>query len=149
VASSGLSRGRCADGRRRSATPPPGGDLTPGLWGSEPTPCGPFTTAAKSGKATDKATVATNAFNSAMTVSTGDLQQEALGAGAFTKVSTNIVELAPGATKVVDVTLKPAGKAGTVVKRHAVPRRRGDRPAALWRHLLQRGGALPYSYTIG
>ena len=25
----------------------PGGDLTPGLWGSAPTECGPFTTAAK------------------------------------------------------------------------------------------------------
>ena len=93
-----------------------GGDLTPGLWGSAPTECGPFAKAAPSGKATDKATVATNAFDPNMIPATGDLQQLALGAAAFTKVSKDIVELAPGASVTVNVLLKPSGKAGTVVR---------------------------------
>ncbi|MGD0702530.1 MAG: hypothetical protein ABSA02_21945 [Trebonia sp.] len=127
----------------------PGGDLTPGLWGSAPTECGPFAAAAKSGKATDKATVTTNAFDTTMTPSTGDLQQEALGAGAFAKVAANIIEVPAGGTATVDVTIKPTGKAGTVVK------------GTLYLDDVATGlppydvtyssevSALPYTYTIG
>ena len=149
VASSGLKSGSLCGRSATVSYTAPGSDLTPGLWGSDPTPCGPFTTAAKSGKATDKATVATNAFNSAMTVSTGDLQQEALGAGASKKISTNIVELAPGATKVVDVTLKPSGKAGTVVSGtlYLDDEATGLPPYGVT--YSSEVAALPYSYTIG
>jgi hypothetical protein len=149
VASSGLKSGSLCGRSVSVSYTAPGSDLTPGLWGSSPTECGPFTTAAKSGKATDKATVATNAFDSAMTVSTGDLQQEALGAGAFKKVGANIVEIAPGASVTVNVVIKPSGKAGTVVK------------GTLYLDDVATGlppydvtyssevAALPYSYTIG
>jgi hypothetical protein len=115
-ASSGLKAGSLCGRTAAVSYTAPGGDLTPGLWGAEPTECGPFAKAAKSGKATDTATVTSLAFDKTMTVATGDLQQLANGAGAFTKVEANIVELAPGASVTVNVVVKPSGKAGTVVK---------------------------------
>jgi len=149
TASSGLRSGSLCGRSVSVSYTAPGGDLTEGLWGSAPTECGPFTTLAKSGKATDKATVTTNAFDSSVTVSTGDLQQEALGAGAFAKLSANIVELAPGATKVVFVTIKPSGKAGTVVKGTLYL---DDEATGLPPYDVTYSSevaALPYTYTIG
>ncbi len=127
----------------------PGHDLTPGLWGSAPTECGPFVPAAKSGKATDKATVATNAFDRAMTPSTGDLQEVALGAAAFSKVSKDLVELAPGASVTVNVVVKPSGKAGTVVRGTLYL---DDVAVGLPPYDVTYSSevaALPYTYTIG
>jgi hypothetical protein len=93
----------------------PGRDVTPGLWQPGPTECGPYPTAAKSAKATDTVTATSLAFDKAMGVQTGDLQQLANGAGAYTKVSADIVEVGPGASITVDVTIKPTGKVGAVV----------------------------------
>jgi hypothetical protein len=127
----------------------PGHDLTSGLWGSAPTECGPYAKAAKSGKATDTATVTSLAFDKTITVATGDLQQLALGAGAFTKIQTGIVELAPGATATVNVVVKPSGKAGTVVKGtlYLDDVATGLPPAGVT--TSSEVAALPYAYTIG
>jgi len=127
----------------------PGNDLTPGLWTTNPTECGPFTKAAKSGKATDTVTVRSRAFDSAMTVATGDLMQLANGAGAFTKVAADLVEVAPGASVTVDVTIKPSGKAGTVVRGtlYLDSVAIGVPPDGLTG--VAEVAALPYSYTIG
>ena len=127
----------------------PGGDLTPGLWGSAPTECGPFAALAKSGQATDKATVTSRAFDKTVTVATGDLQQLALGAGAFTKVVANIVELAPGASITVNVVIKPSGKAGTVVNGtlYLDDVATGLPPYGVT--TSSQVAALPYAYTIG
>ena len=78
VASSNLKSGSLCGRSASVSYTAPGHDLTPGLWGSSPTECGPFTTAAKSGKATDTATVTGLAFDKTMTPSTGDLQELAL-----------------------------------------------------------------------
>jgi hypothetical protein len=93
----------------------PGRDVTPGLWQPGPTECGPYPTPAKSAKATDTVTATSLAFDKTMGVQTGDLQQLANGAGAYTKVSADIVEVGPGASITVDVTVKPTGKVGAVV----------------------------------
>ena len=149
VASSFLKSGSLCGRSESVSYTAPGHDLTPGLWDSAPTECGPFSTAAKSGKATDAAVVTGLAFDKTMTVPTGDLQQLALGAGAATKVSKDFVELAPGASATVNVVVKPSGKAGTVVK------------GTLYLDQLATGlppvnlpsssevAALPYAYTIG
>ena len=68
VASSSLKSGSLCGRSVSVGYTAPGHDLTPGLWGSAPTECGPFTTAAKSGKATDTATVTSLAFDKTMTV---------------------------------------------------------------------------------
>jgi Subtilase family len=126
-----------------------GKDLTPGLWSPLPTECGPFAKAAKSGKATDTVTVRSRAFDSAMTVGTGDLMQAAKGAGAVTKVADNLVEVAPGASITVNVSIKPSGKAGTVVKGtlYLDDLAIGVPPAGLTG--VAEVTAVPYSYTIG
>jgi hypothetical protein len=149
VASSNLKSGSLCGRSVSVSYTAPGGDLTPGLWGSAPTECGPFTKAAGSGKATDTATVKGLAFDKTMTPATGDLQQLALGAAAFTKVDADIVEVAPGASITVNVVVKPAGPAGTVVKGTLYL---DDVATALAPGGLSTSSevaALPYAYTIG
>ncbi len=149
TASSGLKSGSLCGQSVSVGYTAPGGDLTPGLWGSAPTECGPFTTAAKSGKATDTATVTGLAFDKTMTPSTGDLQELALSATVFTKVDADIVELAPGASVTVNVVVKPSGKAGTVVKGTLYL---DDVATGLPPYNLTSSSevaALPYTYTIG
>ena len=127
----------------------PGGDVTSGLWQPGPTECGPYPTAAKPAKATNTVTVTSLAFDRAMTVQTGDLQQLANGAGAYAKVNMDIVEVKPGASITVDVTIRPSGTVGTVVSgtlylddvATSLPPD-GDVTAS-------EVSALPYSYTIG
>jgi hypothetical protein len=127
----------------------PGSELTPGLWTTNPTECGPFAQAAKSGKATDTVTVRSRAFDPAMTVATGDLMQAAEDATAFATVSADLVEVAPGASVTVNVTIKPAGKAGTVVRGtlYLDDIATGVPPGNLTGVAVV--AALPYSYTIG
>jgi hypothetical protein len=89
------------------------------------------------------------AFDRAMTVQTGDLQQLANGAGAYAKVNPDIVEVKPGASVTVDVTIRPSGSVGTVVSgtlylddvATSLPPN-GDAVAS-------EVSALPYSYTVG
>jgi Subtilase family len=126
-----------------------GNDLTPGLWSTNPTECGPFAKAAKSGQATDTVTVRSHTFDAAMGVQTGDLMQLAKGAGAFTSVEANLVELQPGQSATVRVTVKPAGKAGTVVRGtlYLDDVAIGVPPYGLVG--VAEVASLPYSYTIG
>ena len=149
VASSSLKAGSLCGRSVSVGYTAPGGDVTPGLWGSFPAECGPFVKAAKAGTATDKATATGLAFDKTMGVATGDLQQLANGAGAFTKVAANIVELAPGASATVNVVVKPTGKAGTVVKGTLYL---DDVATGLPPYNVTYSSevaALPYAYTIG
>jgi hypothetical protein len=149
VASSNLKSGSLCGRSVSVSYTAPGHDLTPGLWGSSPTECGPFTKAAKSGKATDTATVTGLAFDKTMTPSTGDLQELALSATVLTKVDKNIVELAPGASTTVNVVITPTDKAGTVVKGTLYL---DDEAIGLPPYNLASSSevaALPYTYTIG
>ena len=156
VASSSLRSGSLCGRSVSVSYTAPGRDLTPGLWGAAPTECGPFTKAAKSGKATDTATVTSLAFDKTMSVAaTGDLQQLANGAGAASAVlgagksPAHLVELAPGASATVNVKVTPAGKAGTVVTGTLYL---DDVAIGLPPYNLASSSevaALPYAYTIG
>lgn len=149
VASSSLRSGSLCGRSVSVSYTAPGGDLTPGLWGAGPTECGPFTGAAKSGSATDRATVTTRAFDQTITPATGDLQQLALGAGAFAKVEANVVEVPAGASVTVNVVIKPAGKAGAVVRGtlYLDDVATGLPPDGVTSS--SQVAALPYAYTIG
>jgi len=125
------------------------GDMTSGLWQPGPTECGPYRTAAKAAKATDTVTVTSLAFDRAMSVQTGDLQQLANGAGAYTKVSMDIVELKPGASVTVDVTITPSGTVGTVVSGTLYLDDVATSLAPYADTSASEAAALPYSYTIG
>jgi hypothetical protein len=125
------------------------GDVTSGLWQPGPTECGPYPTAAKSAKATDTVTVTSLAFDRAMSVQTGDLQQLTNGAGAYTKVSIDIVELKPGASVTVNVTITPSGPVGTVVSGTLYLDDVATSLAPDADTTASEVAALPYSYTIG
>jgi hypothetical protein len=125
------------------------GDVTPGLWQPGPTECGPYPAAAKSAKATDTVTVTSLAFDRAMSVQTGDLQQLANGAAAFGKVSTGIVEVKPGASVTVDVTITPSGTVGAVVSGTLYLDDVATSLAPDADTTASEVSALPYSYTIG
>jgi hypothetical protein len=115
VASAALSASSLCGDRATAGYTAPASDVTSGLWQPEPTECGPYPTPAAAAKATDAVTVTGLAFDRAMSVGTGDLQQLANGPGAFTKVSEDVVQLNPGATGTVSVVITPSGKNGTVV----------------------------------
>ena len=124
-------------------------DVTSGLWQPGPTECGPYPTAAKSAKATDAVSVTSLAFDRAMSVQTGDLQQLANGPGAYSKVSMNIVELKPGASVTVDVTITPSGTVGAVVSGTLYLDDVATSLAPYADTTASEVSALPYAYTIG
>jgi hypothetical protein len=149
VVSAGLSARSLCGASASVGYTAPGRDVTPGLWQPGPTECGPFPTAAKSAKATDTVTATSLAFDKAMGVQTGDLQQLANGAGAYTKVSADIVEVNPGASITVNVIIKPTGKVGAVVSGTLYL---DDVATGLPPDFVTTASevsALPYSYKIG
>jgi len=92
---------------------PAGGWVTSGGWLPAPTECGPFTSAAPPGTATEIMTVTTAGFDPTVSAATGDLEQLAQSVSAGNKTIENAVELRPGRSATVDVTFRPAGHAGT------------------------------------
>jgi hypothetical protein len=92
---------------------PAGGWVTSGGWLPGPAECGPFRIPAPSGTATDTLTVTTAGFDPTVSVATGDLEQLAQSVSAGNKVVEHAVELPPGRSATVDVTFRPAGRAGT------------------------------------
>ena len=122
VASAALSTSSLCGASATAAYTAPAADVTSGLWQPEPTECGPYPTPATAAKATDAVTVTSLAFDRAMSVATGDLQQLANGPGAYTKVSEDVVQLSPGATATVNVVIKPSGTPRRRRQRHPLPR---------------------------
>ncbi len=92
---------------------PADGLVASGGWLPEPTECGPFRWAAPPGTATDTVIVTTAGFDPTVSTATGDLEQLAQSASAGNKALTHAVELQPGQSATVNVTFKPAGRAGT------------------------------------
>jgi Subtilase family len=142
------ARSLCGRSESVSYTPS-GGRVTSGGWLPGPAECGPFRSAARSGTATDTVSVTTAAFDPAVSVATGDLEQLAEGAAAGNTAIENVVELQPGRSATVNVTFRPAGRAGTVDS------------GTLYLDALQSGvppneqlsgdevAALSYSYKVG
>jgi hypothetical protein len=124
-------------------------DVTSGLWQPGPTECGPYPSAAPSASATDAVTVTALAFDKSMSVQTGDLQQLTNGAGAYTKVSTDTVEVDPGATVTVNVVITPSRTVGPVVSGTLYLDDVATSLAPDADTTASEVAALPYSYTIG
>ena len=149
VSSAALSTSSLCGASVAAAYTAPAADVTAGLWQPGPTECGPYPTAAKSARATDTVTVTSLAFDRTMSVQTGDLQQLTNGAGAYSKVSMNVVELKPGASATVDVTITPSGTVGSVVRGTLYLDDVATSLAPDADTTASEVSALPYSYTIG
>jgi hypothetical protein len=124
---------------------PAGGQVTPGEWAADPSECGPYPAAAPAGTATDAITIQAKAFDSAVTSPTGDIWLQATNAAS---VATP-VQINPGQTVTINVTITPNAAASTVVSGNlyvdtfdgGIPpdgTSSGDQMAAL-----------PYEYTVG
>jgi hypothetical protein len=92
---------------------PADGLVASGGWLPEPAECGPFRSAAPPGTATDTVIVTTAGFDPTVSAATGDLEQLAQNASAGNKARQDAVELRPGQSATVNVTFRPAGRAGT------------------------------------
>ncbi|HTR93812.1 MAG TPA: S8 family serine peptidase [Trebonia sp.] len=146
----GLSKGSLCAKSVSGAYTPSGGWVTSGAWMVGPTECGPFSSLVKAnGTATDTLTVKAAAFDSSVTSQTGDFEQLATSAAAGSAAVNQAVELQPGQSATVNVTITPAGTSGTADS------------GTLYLDTLQSGvppygqiagdevAALPYSYTVG
>jgi hypothetical protein len=145
----GLTKGSLCGKSASASYAPAGGTVTSGLWEPAPTECGPYLAAARPATATDTLTATTAGFDQAVTVSTGDVERLAQGAGAGNAGLTGAVEVQPGHFATVNVTFRPTGPAGRVVD------------GLLYLDTLQSSvpvygqlagdvvTALPYSYKVG
>ena len=141
IGPAGLSKGSLCAKSVGEAYTPSGGWVTSGAWSVGPTECGPFSSLVKAnGTATDTLTVKAAAFDTTVTSPTGDLEQLATSAAAGSVAIGNAVELPPGQSVTVNVTITPAGTAGTAGHRHAVPGHAAERRAAVRPDLRRRGG---------
>jgi hypothetical protein len=101
----------CADSAAVSYAPPDG-SVTAGDWEAAPSECGPYPYGgAPTGTATVRMTVRAKAFDPAMAPSSGDFWETAVNPDEFYIP----VLINPGRTASIDLTITPAGPAGTVV----------------------------------
>ena len=149
VASAALSAGSLCGATATAGYSAAAADVTSGLWQPGPTECGPYPGPAKAGAATDLVTATSLAFDRSMTVQTGDLQQLANGAGAYAKASADIVEVDPGASATVDVTVTPSAAVGTVVSGTLYLDDVATSLAPNGDATASEVAAQPYSYTVG
>ncbi|MDQ2875207.1 MAG: S8 family serine peptidase [Actinomycetota bacterium] len=124
---------------------PAGGTVTSGVWFVVPDECGPFAGPAPAGTATVAMTAQMKAFDPAVTSAAGDFWQASVNPAA----QFSLFVIQPGQTATINVTITPAGPAGTVVSGHLYADVfDGNVPPS-----AQEGGdelaALPYTYTIG
>ena len=125
---------------------PTGGAVPAGGWSAGPTECGPYPPGgAPAGTATVSLTAVTKAFDSAVTSDTGDAWLTSIDpTTTFTPAVVN-----PGQTVTINVTITPAGAAGTVVRGTL----NVDDFIAFVSPYGQEGGdeltSLNYAYTVG
>jgi len=145
IASAGAGSNQLCANPARASYAPSGGQVTPGEWAADPSECGPYPATAPAGTATDAITISAKAFDSAVTSPTGDIWLQATNAAS----SATPVELNPGQTTTINVTITPNAASGTVVSGNlyidtfdgGIPpdgAASGDQMAAL-----------PYEYTVG
>jgi hypothetical protein len=89
-------------------TPPAG--VTPGLWFDGDSEVGPFTSPAPSGSETTSVSIQTRAFDPAITSTDGDYVQALTTGGA----AANEVEVEPGSSVVIPITITPTGTVGSI-----------------------------------
>ncbi|HVW68848.1 MAG TPA: S8 family serine peptidase [Steroidobacteraceae bacterium] len=125
---------------------PSGGTVQPGLWYANPAEVGPYAGPAPAGLVNMAATVTTQAFDTSVTTTGGDLWQASLDPNALASFQAFIVN--PGETISIPITVTPSGPSGTVVS------------GVLYVDSLMQGvapygeltgsevAAVPYSYSI-
>jgi hypothetical protein len=124
---------------------PPGGTVTAGVWYAAPTECGPYTTAASTGTATDAMTAQTKAFDPTVTSTTGDLWLASVNPAA----TVSPASIRPGQTARVDVTFTPTGGTGSVVRGTLYVDDVTDAVPPYGQLSASELAAIPYEYTIG
>ena len=146
----GLSKGSLCAKKVTESYTPAGGVLASGVWGPGPAECGPFQSPAPSGVATDQLLVTMAAFDTGVSVPTGDFERLATSPAAGSAAVGKAVALQPGQSATVDVTFEvPSGTPA------------GARHGLLYLDTLQGNlqpngqlsgdqvTAQPYSYTVG
>jgi hypothetical protein len=145
IASAGPGATQLCSTSSQASYTPAGGQVEPGEWSADPSECGPYPAQAPAGTATDAITIQAKAFDSAVSSPTGDIWLQATNASS----SATPVEVNPGQTVTINVTITPNASAGTVVSGDlyvdtfdgGIPpfgAASGDQMAAL-----------PYEYTVG
>jgi Subtilase family len=127
---------------------PPGGSVTAGIWSATPSQCGPYATLAPAGSANDTLTAQSKAFDTSVTAPTGDFWQVATNPSA----AFSPVEINPGSTATVNVTITPSGAAGTIVSGSLyVDDFLSSTPPPAYGQpdTGDELAALPYEYTVG
>ncbi|MGD0559363.1 MAG: S8 family serine peptidase [Streptosporangiaceae bacterium] len=142
-ASSGASS-LCSDTSSLSYTPS-GGSVTAGFWETGPTECGPYTTAAPAGTATDTVTAVTKTFDTSVTSATGDIWPASTGAS----VTFSPVVIAAGKSATVDVTITVPATAGAVVSGHLYVDAYESGVPPYGQLTGDELVALPYEYKVG
>jgi hypothetical protein len=127
---------------------PAGGTVQPGVWVSFLDEIGPYPAGgAPPGFANMSLTATTKAFDAAVTSSTGDLWSvsvDGLAAfGAFSPVNIN-----PGQTVVIPVTITPSGASGTVVSGNLYVSALVGNVPPYGQTTGDELAAIPYTYTI-
>jgi len=116
-------------------------ELSPGLWGANPGPIGPFGDApAPAGTITLTASVSTLGFDDSVTTSTGNFWRQSIDAAA----TVDPVVLPPGASATMQVSITPTAARGTAVS--------GRLFVDTENPVTQSGSELamlPYRYTVG
>ncbi len=143
LASASFGSALCEDTASLSYAPS-GGTVTPGIWFAVPDECGPYSAPAPAATATDALTAQTEPFDADLTSTTGDLWQASVNPAA----TYSPVELNPGQSTVIDVTVTPSGRAGTRVRGTLyIDDTTNDVPP-----YAQTAGdelaAIPYAYTV-
>lgn len=146
LASASLKAGSLCSTTPTASYNPPGGTAPAGLWYASPSECGPYTTAAAAGSATDSMTVQTRGFDNAVTSTTGDFWLSAINPAN----STSPLILSPGETGTITVTITPSGASGTVVEGtlYLGVIASGLPTAAYATYTADEVAAFPYAYTI-
>jgi hypothetical protein len=123
---------------------PSGGSVAAGLWNAYPDECGPYPGPAPSGTASIAMTATAKAFDSAVTSDTSDFWLEVLDPSApFAPIQIN-----PGASATINVTITPSGPSGTVVSGALYVDVFVDNVPAYGQDSGDELAVFPYEYTI-
>ena len=118
--------------------------VTSGAWDAVPAECGPYPAGALAGTVSMSMSATAKAFDPAITAASGDFWQQAVSPSA----SFSPLVLNPGQTGTINVTITPAGPAGTVVSGDLyVDDFAGDIPP-YGQEAGDELAAIPYTYTI-
>jgi hypothetical protein len=124
---------------------PPGNLVAAGVWFATPSECGPYSSPAPAGTVDVGATATTKAFDPAVTSAVGDIMLTAINPAT----TFSPIVLAPGASATVNVTITPAGPAGTLVTGNLYVDDFVSDVPPYGQTSTDELAALPYKYTIG